>query len=164
MVARLTLIRLVPILGAVGLAAAPLGPLGSNLVYFDFLDPVNQWILANYLLTGLGAALVFIVIFHVVMQNHSFSPRDIFFLLAGPAIGFLMSVTGATQFEVIQFTFVINMGLGGMKELLKKVTGIDFNGPAPAPVAGTVAMVNTTAVEDTASRDTRPLPPRSRGG
>ena len=151
MVARLTLLRLVPILGAVGLAVAPLDPLGSNLVYFDFLLPSNIWLLINYLITGLGTALAFIIVFHVAMQNHSFSRRDTFFLLAGPAIGFLMTVTGATQFEVVQYTFVINMGLGGMKELFKKLTGIDVDStgktlpatPAAVPAGSTVNMTST---------------------
>jgi hypothetical protein len=62
------------------------------------------------------------------MQNHTFSRRDVFFILAGPAMGIFMSLTGATQFDVMKYTLVMNLGLGGLKEMLKKITGIDFNG------------------------------------
>jgi hypothetical protein len=128
MMTRALLLRLTPILGALGLAVAPIMQLDETLVYFDFLTPFNQWILFNYIATGFGVGIAFVLLFHVAMQNHTFSRRDVFFILAGPAMGIFMSLTGATQFDVMKYTLVMNLGLGGLKEMLKKITGIDFNG------------------------------------
>ena len=55
------------------------------------------------------------------MKNDTFSKRDVFFFVAGPATGAVLAILGYGQIEVIQWTFTINLGLTGAKEGLMKI-------------------------------------------
>jgi hypothetical protein len=90
-------------------------------IVFDLLDLPTLYILVNYVLTGVGAALGFIIFYHITLKNDTFSKRDMFFFLAGPSAGFVLAVLGAPQIDVIQWTFTINLGLTGAKDGLLKI-------------------------------------------
>lgn len=88
---------------------------------FDIFDPVTLHLLANNLVIALGAAFAFVVIWHLATQNPSLGRKDVFFMLAGPAVGFLGTVLGLPQVEVIMYTFTVNMSVTGAKETITKV-------------------------------------------
>lgn len=89
---------------------------------FDIFDPVTLATLINNLVIGIAAAFTFLVAYHITTQNWDIDlkKRDLFFMLAGPAVGILGSILGLPQGEIIMYTFTVNGGLTGAKEGISK--------------------------------------------
>ena len=90
---------------------------------FDIFDPIILHTLANYLVIGTGASILFIIMYHIGINNDGFTKKDILFFSAGPAIGFIATVLGMAQAEVLLYTFTVNMGITGIKEGAVKFGG-----------------------------------------
>ena len=91
---------------------------------FDIFNPEVLHLLTNYLVIGLGASLLFIIMYHIGTNNEGFSKKDLLFLAAGPTVGFIATVAGLGQAEVLMYTFTVNMGITGIKEGVLKIGGI----------------------------------------
>lgn len=93
----------------------------DDLIIFDFTNLEYLKLLGIYILTGLGTGFAFVIFYHITMNNDGFTKKDILFVLAGPSAGFILAMMGAPQFEVIQYTLMMNLGLTGAKDGLTKV-------------------------------------------
>jgi hypothetical protein len=90
---------------------------------FDIFDPMVLHTLMNYLVIGTGASILFIIMYHIGVNNDGFSKKDLLFFAAGPTVGFISTVLGMTQAEVLLYTFTVNMGITGIKEGAVKFGG-----------------------------------------